>query len=64
MFSGSNYAFWKIRMGTYLISLGEEVLAIVEIEYKFFDAIPTNVVEREVYTFNGQAKHAIFSGLA
>jgi len=32
-FTGTNYAFWKIRMGTYIMSLGIEVWAIVKEGY-------------------------------
>ena len=30
-FDGSNYAFWKVRMGTFLCSIDEVVLDAVEI---------------------------------
>ena len=32
-FTGANYAFWKIRMRAYIMSLGIEVWAAVEFGY-------------------------------
>ena len=32
-FTGENYAFWKIRMRTYIMYLGIEVRAAVELGY-------------------------------
>ena len=32
-FTGANYAFWKIKMRAYIISLGIEVWATVEFGY-------------------------------
>ena len=33
LFIGTNYAFWKIRMMTYIMSLGMEFWAAVELGY-------------------------------
>jgi len=33
LFTGTNYAFWKVRMKTYLMSLGVEVWVVVMIGY-------------------------------
>lgn len=62
MFDGMNYALWMIRKETYIISLGGEVLAIVNTEYKFLNTIPTYEVEKEVYKYSAQAKNPILSG--
>ena len=33
LFNGTNFAFWKVRMRTYIMSLGAHVWGVVDIGY-------------------------------
>ena len=61
-FTGENYAFWKIRMRTYIMSLGVEVWAVVEFGYDS----KADVSEKEAkqdFVANAKAMNAILNGL-
>ena len=61
-FTGANYAFWKIKMRVYIMSLGIEVWATVEFGY----APKATNLEREAkqeFVANAKAMNAILSGL-
>jgi len=61
-FTGANYTFWKIRMRTYIMSLGIEVWAAVEFVYESKE----NVSEKETkqdFVANEKEMNAILNGL-
>jgi hypothetical protein len=63
IFNGTNFAFWKVRMRTYLMSLGADVWEVVEIGY----TKPTVFLSKDEkleFTFNAKAMNSILSGLA
>jgi FtsZ-binding cell division protein ZapB len=63
IFNGTNFAFWKVRMRTYLMSLGADVWEVVETGY----TKPTVFLSKDEkleFTFNAKAMNAILSGLA
>ena len=49
LFNGRNLIFWKVRTKAYLQSLGADVWAIVEQEYKYPAIIPTDPTEKKNY---------------
>ena len=62
IFNGTHFSFWKVRMRTYLMSLGADVWEIVETRY----TKPTVFLsedEKLEFTFNAKAMNAILSGL-
>jgi len=60
---GTNFAFWKVRMRIYLMSLGADVWEIVETGYTK-PALVVTRDEKSAFTFNAKAMNAILSGLA
>jgi FtsZ-binding cell division protein ZapB len=63
IFNGTNFSFWKVRMRTYLMSLGADVWEVVETGY----TKPTVFLSKDEkleFTFNAKAMNAILSGLA
>ena len=61
-FTGENYAFWKIRMRTYIMSLGIEVWAAVELGYAP-KSTDTEKEAKESFVANAKAMNAILNGL-
>ena len=62
MFDGTNFSFWKVRMRTYLMSLGADVWEVVETGY----AKPVLLASKDdklEFNFNAKAMNAILSGL-
>jgi hypothetical protein len=63
LFNGTYFAFWKIRMKTYLMSLGMEICQIMVDGYK----IPTNLSidedSKKNYYSNATTMNAIQGGL-
>jgi hypothetical protein len=55
LFNGTNFSFWKIRMKTYLMSLGMEVWQIVVDGYKIPTTLPTDEVGKKNYYSNAKA---------
>jgi hypothetical protein len=49
LFNGTNFSFWKIRMKTYLMSLGMEVWKILLDGYKIPLNLPTNEAGKKNY---------------
>jgi hypothetical protein len=64
LFNGTNFSFWKIRMKTYLMSLGMEVWKIVVDGYKIPTTLPTDEVGKKNYYNNARAMNVIQGGLA
>ena len=60
--TGENYAFWKIRMRTYIMSLGIEVWAAVELGYAP-KATNTEKETKPDFVANVKAMNAILNGL-
>jgi hypothetical protein len=58
-FNGTNFAFWKIRMKTYLMSLGMEVWQIVIDGYKTPTTLPTDEDGKKKYYNNARAMNFI-----
>ena len=62
-FNGNNYAYWKVRMKTFLKSINERVWNSVEYGWKK----PTTPVskwstsQKEAATFNSKVMNAIFN---
>ena len=62
MFIGTNYALWKIRMRMYIMSLGIEVWAVVEVGYAPEDS-DTKKEAKQDFIANAKAMNALLSSL-
>ena len=63
MFDGTNFAFWKVRMRTYLMSLGADVWEVVETGYTK-PIVLASKDDKLDFSFNAKEMHAILSGLS
>jgi hypothetical protein len=63
MFNGTNFAFWKVRMRTYIMALGADVWDVVETGYVKL-VVLANKDDKLEFSFNAKAMNAILSGLA
>lgn len=63
LFDRTNYAFWSIRMETYLSALGFDIWQSVVDGYKTLATSPTNVAGKKLSECNAKAKNAILCGL-
>ena len=63
LFDGTNFAFWKVRMRTYLMSLGVDVWEVVETGYTKPIVLASKDDKLE-FSFNAKAMNAILSGLS
>jgi hypothetical protein len=63
LFHGTNFAFWKIRMRTYLMSLGDDVWDVVEMGY-VNPVVLASKYDNLEFIFNAKAMNSILSGLA
>jgi hypothetical protein len=63
MFDGTNFSFWKIRMRTYLMSLGVDVWDVVETGYVKLVVLASKDDKLE-FRFNAKAMNSILNGLA
>jgi hypothetical protein len=65
LFDGTNFAFWKIRMRTYLMALGVDVWYVVETGYTK-PVVLANRDDKLEFSFNAKGKgmNAILNGLA
>ena len=63
IFDGTNFAFWKVRMRNFIMSLGADVWEIVETGYKK-PALVESKDEKSAFTFNAKAMNSNLSGLA
>jgi hypothetical protein len=62
LFNGTNFAFWKVRMRTYIMALGANVWDVVDTGYvKPF--VLANKDDKLEFSFNAKAMNAILSGL-
>jgi hypothetical protein len=63
LFNGTNFAFWKVRMRTYIMTLGADVWDVVDTGYVKPVVLATKDDKLE-FSFNAKAMNAILSGLA
>lgn len=63
-FDGSNYAFWKMRMSTHIMSLGINIWMDVENGYRVPTTPPTYANGKIIYTNNSMEKNSILSCLS
>ena len=61
-FDGTNFSFWKVRMRTYIMSLGADVWDIVETSYVNPIVLASRDDKME-FSFNAKEMNAILSGL-
>jgi hypothetical protein len=61
LFNGTNFAFWKVRMRTYIMALGADVWDVVETGY-VKPVVLANKDEKLEFSFNAKAMNAILSG--
>jgi hypothetical protein len=62
LFNGTNFAFWKVRMRTYIMDLGADVWDVVDIGY-VKPVVLANKDDKLEFSFNAKAMNAILSGL-
>jgi hypothetical protein len=62
LFNGTQFAFWKVRMRTYIMALGANVWDVVETGYVKPVVLASNDDKIE-FKFNAKAMNAILSGL-
>jgi hypothetical protein len=63
LFNGTNFAFWKVRMRTYIMALGADVWDVVDTGYVKL-VVLANKDDKLEFSFNTKAMNAILSGLA
>jgi hypothetical protein len=63
LFDGTNFAFWKVRMRTYLMALGADVWDVVETGY-IKPVVLASKDDKLEFTFNAKGMNAILNGLA
>jgi hypothetical protein len=61
LFDGTNFAFWKIRMRTYLMALGADVWDVVEIGYTN-PVVLASKDDKLDFSFNAKGMNAILNG--
>ena len=62
LFTGTNYAFWKMRMRTYIMYLGIEFWAAVELGYAPKESDSEKYAKLD-FVANAKAMNALLSGL-
>ena len=62
MFDGINFSFWKVKMRTYLMSLGADVWEVVETGYTKPIVLASKDDKLE-FSFNEKEMNSILSGL-
>ena len=55
IFDGSNFVYWKVRITSYLQSLGTKVCDIMEVGYTFPSTTPTDMDSKKQYETNAKA---------
>lgn len=64
IFDGNNYALWRNRMKTYLLSIRVDVWLSVENRYKPPKNPPTDLDEKKACNCNYKARHNILNALS
>jgi hypothetical protein len=62
LFNGTNFAFWKVRMRTYIMALGADVWDVVDTGYVKL-VVLANKDDKLEFSFNAKAMNALLSGL-
>ena len=62
LFNGTNFAFWKVRMRTYIMALGADVWDVVDTGYVKL-VVLANKDDKLEFILNAKAMNAILSGL-
>ena len=62
-FDGTNYAYWKVRMCAYLLSLGHRVWDVIENQGYEVLAARVGPEQEQEHKANSKAVNALFSGL-
>ena len=63
LFDGTNFSFWKVRMRTYIMSLGDDVWDVVENSYVNLVVLASRDDKLE-FSFNEKEMNTILIGLA
>lgn len=63
LFDGTNYAFWSLRMQTYLSALIYDICESVKSMYITSNTPPTDPTKKKLYENDTRAKNAIMCGL-
>ena len=63
LFDGTNFAFWKVRMRTYLMALGVDIWDVVEIGY-IQSVVLASKNDKLEFIFNSKGMNSILNGLA
>ena len=63
LFDGTNFSFWKVRMRTYIMSLGANVWVVVETSQVNLVVLASRD-DKLAFSFNAKAMKTIPSGLA
>jgi hypothetical protein len=63
LFDGTNFAFWKVRMRSYLMALGADVWDVVETGY-IRPVVLASKDDKLEFSFNAKGMNAILNGLA
>jgi hypothetical protein len=63
LFDGTNFAFWKVRMRSYLMALGADVWDVVETGY-IKPVVLASKDDKLEFSFNAKGMNAILNGLA
>ena len=64
IFYGSNFVYWKVRITTYLQSLGIEVWDIMETGYTFPSATPIDMAGKKQYETNANTINTLLGSLS
>jgi hypothetical protein len=62
LFDGTNFSFWKVRMRTYLMTLGVDVWDVVEIGYTK-PVVLASKDDKLEFSFNDNGMNVILNGL-
>ena len=65
LFDGTNYAYWKVRMKVFLLSLGEQVWQAVEVGCIKLKEVPVDWDDATIIAanFSSRALNALFCGV-
>ena len=65
LFDGTNYAYWKVRMRSFLQSLNEKVWQVVEIGWTKPTKAPVDWDDAKIKAanFNSRASNALFNAV-
>eukprot|EP00253_Pinus_taeda_P022119 PITA_22119 len=63
IFDGTNFVYWKVRVTTYLQSLGTEVWDIIDTGYTFPSATPMDLAEKKQFETNANAVNTLLGCL-